>query len=342
MDAKFSPLLIGSLPLLAAEKAIEAVFAYTPKSPSWPQLPKISPFESMNMQYLEGIPGWHIEKDKVLFKKSDEITEEFTVAFEKTLLNDTASFPITSSHSVCFEPFLHTLAKRENIELIKGQVIGPVTFLTSHSIDEYGMLIKDEGYKELIPRILGLKAKYQIERFRQVKPSSDYIIFFDEPILSQIGSAVTSINTDDIKELITNSASFVDGYKGIHICGNSDWDFILSLPIDIVNFDAFNYGESFLLYKEAIKSFVKRGGYIAAGLIPTDSNDVQKNDINSLAERSMGFLRGLKGIIGRELLFKRIFITPSCGMGALTIEEAEKSLNLLSYISNTVKENSFS
>jgi len=333
LEAKYSPLLIGSLPLSAVEKAIEAVFLSCPNTPSWPQLPKLSPFEGMNLQYLEGVPGWQILEDTVIFKQSQHILDELSNTLEKVLNEDTNSFAITEKHSVCINPFLERLKKTENVKIVKGQVIGPVTFLTSHKIKEFGMLIKDEGYRELIPRILRLKAKYQIEKFKEVKPESDIIIFFDEPILSQIGSAVTSINKEDVSELITTATETLECYKGVHICGNSDWDFILSLPIDIINFDTFNYGENFLLYKDAISKFVSQGGYIAAGLIPTDSESLNKTSEEMILNKTEQFIRSLREIIGADKVEKKVFITPSCGMGALTEDEANKAMELLRKVS---------
>lgn len=329
MNANFLPLLIGSLPLIALEKAIEAVFSYCPNSPSWPQLPKLSIYESMNLQYLEGIPGWELTDGGVNFKESNQIIDEVSEVLNKAINGEVSFFAITEKHAKCFYPFLNML-KNKSISLIKGQVIGPITFLTSHKIKDYGMLIKDNGYKELIPRILGLKAKFQIEKFKEYNGDCNKVIFFDEPILSQIGSAVSSINREEAKELIKTTIAEVDCYKGLHICGNSDWDFILKLPIDIINFDTFNFGEHFLLYRKSIEEYIARGGYIALGMIPTDSENLRKVEEHFIYNKTVNYLNKLKEIIGLEKLRERIFITPSCGMGALTEEEAYRALQLLS------------
>lgn len=333
MVANFLPLLIGSLPLSAVEKAIEAVFLCCPYTPSWPQLPKLSPFEGMNLQYLEGIPGWQINQENVFFKRSHQIINDISDALNRVFNDEVDAFAITEKHSACFNPFVEKLKKTKEVKIVKGQVIGPVTFLTSHKVEDFGMLIKDDGYRELIPRILRLKAKFQVERFKEVSPDSKKIIFFDEPILSQIGSAVTNINREDVAELFNLITDSLDCYKGVHICGNSDWDFILSLPIDIVNFDTFSYGDNFLLYKDAIANFVSRGGYIAAGLIPTDSESLSKVNEEIIIEKAKAFLKGLKGIINEEVICNRVFITPACGMGALTEDEAYRAMNLLKHLS---------
>ncbi len=292
----------------------------------------------MNLQYLEGVPGWELKEDSISFRKSDEIPEEFARTYEKLLKNDITSFVISEKHSICFYPFLEELGRHGDVKIVKGQVVGPVTFLMSHKIKDYGVLFKDDGYREIIPSILGLKAEYQFQKFREKCPDSDYIIFFDEPILSQIGSAVTNIDREEVKEIIGRAFSEVHCYKGIHICGNSDWDFILSLPLDIINFDTYNYGENFLLYRDAIGGFIARGGYIAAGMIPTDSDEIKAVDEAMLLTKTKNFIKELETIVSPELLSERLFITPSCGMGALTVHEAEKALNLLKNISDTLQE----
>lgn len=326
---------------MSVERAIEAVFSHTPTTPGWPQLPKLNRYEGMFIQYLEGVPGWTFSEEKVIFKRSDEIIEEYSECYKKVIERNIQYFAITSKFAAAFEPFLEEVKKRDKIEIVKGQVIGPITFLTSHNIPSYGMLIKDDGYKELIPQILGLKAIFQVERFRATRPDADIIIFFDEPILSQIGSAVTSINLEEAREILSQSLSTVNCYKGIHICGNSDWDFILSLPIDIINFDAYNFGEEFLLYERSIRDFIERGGYIALGIVPTDSETLEKEEEDSLLERASYYLLRLENIIGKEALIKKTFLTPSCGMGSLTVEEAIKVLRLLSFLTNVAREKSF-
>ena len=56
---------IGSLPHTDARAAVEAVFAFSPDLPYWPQLPKVSSKEGMNEQALAGLPGLRIEGGKL-------------------------------------------------------------------------------------------------------------------------------------------------------------------------------------------------------------------------------------------------------------------------------------
>lgn len=330
MTADFLPLLIGSLPHTDVQTAVETGFRFCPNSPSWPQLPKLSPFEGMNLQYLEGIPGWQIKDGKVVFRKSSEITGEISAAIERTFAGDSDSFRITPANSRTFNSFIQKLSTRTRPVFVKGQVVGPVTFLTSHITDEGRRLLQDDGYRELIPRCLNMKAKFQIGQFKKAQPDSDCIIFFDEPILAEIGSAVSNLNHDDIHELLLTASEGLDARIGVHICGNSDWDFMLRQPIDIINFDAYAYGEQFLVYPDAIREFLEKGGCIALGIVPTDAEALRAETFETLVLRTDKIIKSLRGICGKDdIVNARLFLTPSCGMGTLTEQESEKALKIL-------------
>lgn len=40
---------------------------------------------------------------------------------------------------------------------------------------------------------------------------------------------------------------------GIHCCGNTEWSILIDAGVDIVNFDAFGYGETIAMYADALK-----------------------------------------------------------------------------------------
>lgn len=312
--------------------ALEVVFEYCPQSPSWPQLPKVSVYESMMYQYLEGIPGWVWKDDNIFFSEPEEIND-LENALVDIELKKLERFAITEKYSLTFNKFIEKLKNKSEVEIVKGQVIGPITFLSSHKKESGNLLISDEFYKEIISKILKLKADYQVMSFNSVNPKSNKIIFFDEPVLSQIGSAVLNLKKEDIVsiyESITSSDLYY--YTGMHICGNSEWDFIMSLPINIINFDAYNYYEEFFIYKRDIKKFIEKGGYIAFGIIPTESNLIKEIKFAEILERKDFVEKKLNEFLDNDLVKERVFYTPSCGMGTLTEEEMYKVLNFLTEI----------
>ena len=76
--------------------------------------------------------------------------------------------------------------------------------------------------------------------------------------------------------------SMLDGPRGIHLCGNPDWDFLLNLDMDILSMDIYTNGEIFSSYTQSIKRFLDRGGVLVWGIVPTG--------YELFAKESLGFL----------------------------------------------------
>ena len=99
---------------------------------------------------------------------------------------------------------------------------------------------------------------------------------------------------------------------------------------DIINFDAFEYMESFLLYPEEITKFIEGGGTIAWGIVPT-SDLTGKETVDELCERMKGGLSRLyEWGLEPETVARQSILTPACGMGSLEESSANNALDLLS------------
>ena len=46
--------------------------------------------------------------------------------------------------------------------------------------------------------------------------------------------------------------------RGVHLCGNPDWDFLLELDLDILSLDVYSNGEVFVSYATSIKKFLEK------------------------------------------------------------------------------------
>ncbi|HCJ66995.1 MAG TPA: hypothetical protein DHV62_06645, partial [Elusimicrobia bacterium] len=133
---------------------------------------------------------------------------------------------------------------------------------------------------------------------------------------------------------ITNHQSPV--LVGIHCCANTDWSIVLETGIDILSFDAYDYFDSLLLYREAVKKFIQRDGMLAWGIVPTDEK-VLNESVDSLKRKFLSSIEQLvkNGIEGKKLLDNFLF-TPSCGLGTKSEPIAEKTLLLTSELSKEI------
>jgi methionine synthase II (cobalamin-independent) len=168
--------------------------------------------------------------------------------------------------------------------------------------------------------------------------SPQAIIFVDEPYMSSFGSAFVSLSEDQVEILLEEVFAGIEGLKGVHCCGNTDWSLLLSTSLDILSLDAYEYAEALALYPDEVGAFLERGGVIAWGIVPA-SDQVLEETVDSLVERFHTALELLtaKGLHQDDLLASAL-ITPSCGCGSLTVETAERVLELTGGLSRALRE----
>jgi hypothetical protein len=187
----------------------------------------------------------------------------------------------------------------------------------------------DEELREVGSILLQAKARWQVDILKQF--ADEVIIFIDEPIFSAIGSSsYLGVTEEEILRILGDSVSAIEGaggISGIHCCGKADWKMVMQSGVSILNFDAFDYFDTFALYSEELKSFLEKGGYLAWGIVPTSDsiNSVTDEDIASLFKERVSRLHTLTG---SDRIYSQALVTPSCGTGSRTIEEATKIFQL--------------
>ena len=343
---------IGSLPHNNAKEATELIWREFKDVPFWPQLSQVSPLEDMIIQYSQNIPGMSVNLEEQTFvfnANSDEFfeqLEEFYLDYDEIVeqgnLEKLDKYGITQPYSSSIDLFCTEL-KDKKYDFAKGHITGPFTWGTSISDTEGKCIFYDETYRDIEIKALTLKALWQIKKFKEVNPNVTPIIFMDEPTMSQFGtSAFITIQENDIVDSLKQVASILQkngALVGVHCCGKTDWNIVLKSGIDIMNFDTYSFAKSITVYSDTINDFIKNGGYVAWGIVPTlDQDALIASTKESLLERLENCIDMLseKGI-DKNLLLKSSIITPSCGAGCLTIELAQKAMTLVNEISKELK-----
>jgi len=335
---------IGSLPLSDPDKAAALSLHYLSEAPIWPQLPQRGFREHMGGQYSETLPGLKLDeaKQRFFFDTSHDLTPDFEKFFERYLEKDYGYFKITEEYAAGFYGLLHALKNGvpRSVRFIKGHITGPLTAGMSFK-DETGKdVIHNEMIFDAIVKGLAMKAAWQIQELKQF--NKPVIIFIDEPAMESLGSAFSAVSTETVAEKLNEIIDVIHemgGIAGIHCCGNADWPMLYNTRIDIVNFDAFGYMDKVLLYPDDIKKFYDRGGSLAWGIVPTGAYTGTETADSLVAELEAGMKRLEKATIDRKTILRQCLITPSCGMGSLSPEQAEAILKLLREVSDTMQKN---
>lgn len=334
---------IGSLPHLDPEAACDVVLENLPEIPFWPQLPGTDFREGMEVQYVEGLPCTRLDVGKRLmsFETGGEITAELETFYENYLADNLDHFAISPG----FSRGLYAMEKRlrekrtSRLRYFKNQVTGPIT-LGLGRVDEHKRAVYyNEIFRDVVVKSTEMKARWLLRRFRHLE--CPQICFIDEPILSAFGSSTyVSVQREDVvKHLgaVIEAVHKEKGLAGVHCCGNTEWTILVDAGVDIISFDAYQYGETIAYYPTEIKAFLERGGTLAWGIVPS-SEAVIKESPESLVRRLDEGMNNLAGKgIGIDLIRERLLVTPSCGTGSLTPELAERIFKTLREVSHRVQ-----
>ncbi len=325
----FTPFLttgIGSLPHTDPTKACRLVLE-TFDIPFWPQLPKLSFHEFMIPQYSEGMPFLKIDEKRETVRIERDESDALTRFYET--YSEDLKLAISEDYANGFHTFINTV-KDKHFEFLKGHITGPLTF-TLGLKDSNGRLVYfDEEFREISLLVLKAKIRWQIERLNTY--AEKVIIFIDEPVLSALGSSsYIGVAPEEALRLLREASDTVKeagGISGIHCCSKADWPLVINSGVSIIDFDAYDYAETISLYPAEFIEFLKGGGYLAWGIVPTTEAILYENT-ESIKKRFDSGIELLSKSLPADLLLSQILLTPSCGTGSRSIEETEKVFRIL-------------
>lgn len=349
MKTRFLGTAIGSMPFEDADYAVQVSLDKL-DCPIWPQLPRLGLKEQMEIQYSENIPCAIIdtEKSRMYFNTADDSSDAFAEFYENYMAamdpdegnGDCSSMAISEEFSKGLYAMERALIKKGGkIPWAKVQTTGPCSFALTLVDENKRAIYYQEDYRDMITKALAMKCRWQIQKFKQY--ADNIICFIDEPILSAFGSSTyVSVQRDDVVNMLAEviDAVHADGaLAGIHCCGNTEWSILIDAGVDIVNFDAFEFGETIAMYPEHVKKHLERGGMLAWGVVPTSAKvrEVDVDILEAQLEKVMDVLAATG--ISKELIVDQAIISPSCGTGSLEIADAEKVFSVLKELTVRMK-----
>jgi hypothetical protein len=275
--------------------------------PFWPQLPNYSYYEDMYVQAAEHFPGIVLNLDERTLRFS---MDRFALELEETLarFDDPAFLDVSETYSVVYHRFLALdLADRP---AIRGQLEGPISF-GFNILDQDGRpILFDDTVREFMLDFMARRVNAQSKRLKELNPNA--FMFVDEPGLQYLFSAMSGYSDLKAKGDMERFFASVDRPRGVHLCGNPDWDFLLNLDLDVLSLDVYTNGEIFASYAPSVKRFLDRGGVIVWGIVPTGFEAFDKEEIPSLVQRLEEVWRTLwsRGI-DQDLMIARSMLSPA-------------------------------
>jgi hypothetical protein len=298
---------MGVMPHTDVDEALN--LALSLDIPFWPQLALYSYYEDMYVQASENFPGIILDLEKRTLRFS---TEKFYNELGETMSNweNDDFFDISEKYSVVYHKFLNfDLSKHV---AIRGQLEGPVSF---------GFYIKDENDRpilfndEIRPFMFEFMARrINVQLKRLKKKNENAFMFIDEPGLQFLFSALSGYSDVFAKQDIENLFNMIDRPRGIHLCGNPDWDFLFGFDMDIASIDIHTNQKVIPLYGNSIKNYIERGGIIVWGIVPTNYEPFVKENLSTLKQllRKIWDIIIKAGVSEEQLLAQSLLSPATC------------------------------
>ncbi len=299
--------------------------------PFWPQLPNFSYYEDMYVQAAEHFPGIILDVSKRTLRFS---IDRFAEEFEETLarFDDPGYFDVSETYSAVYHRFLSLdLADRP---AIRGQLEGPVSFGFNILDQDERPILFDDTVRPFMLEFMARRLNVQLSRLKS--RNANAFMFVDEPGLQFLFSALAGYSDIKAKGDLDQFFAQVDRPRGIHLCGNPDWDFLLNLDLEVLSMDIYTNAEIFSSYAASIRRFLDKGGLIVWGIVPTGMETFSQEDLLSLIGRLESVWQALlkKGVDQDRLIAQSMLSPATCCLvnpdKEKTVERAFSSVNQMS------------
>jgi hypothetical protein len=342
---------IGSLPFTDVHKALDLIWAELPEIPHWPQLPRRGKMEHFINQFLQPLVdcGMLVQYgNSWRFDTSCDSCAACMTDFYSICLpaedNDRVclkSFIPTPESASGFHAFI-TRARAEGLAKafhVKGQIAGPLTVALELKDQQGRPAYYQDDLRDMLVRTLALNARCQAAALADLGLTP--IIFIDDPAISAYGSKfhLALDRKEIIKDLnfIFSAIEAEGAITGIHSCEAVDWSLLLETHVQILSMDAYRFGNSLIPYAQSLHDFLKRGGVVAWGIIPT-LDDPFSESVDSLLQRLDTLWESLFSTgPNRTKVLQQSMITPACGAGLLTEDYAKRIYHLTAALSRRLR-----
>ncbi len=305
--------------------------------PFWPQLPKLNFYEDMYVQASEFFPGilLDMEEQRISFSidKFYEELPQYIMGQEEG-----NSLSLSEQYSVSYKNFLRQ-KDLDTYQTIRGQIIGPVSFGLKITDQTKTPIIYHDEVRQLLFDFFAKKIQTQYEELAAFNPNA--FVWVDEPGLEMLFMAFTGYSSEQAKKDYKQFLAQLSGPKGVHLCGNPDWSFLLDLGLDILSIDVLQWGNIFTSYREELEQYIKKGGIISWGITPTLTEEINEHNTDSLCDHLESLWKNItdKTNVSISEIVAQSWLAPArcCLINTDGARSVDQSFLVLQEVSNRLK-----
>jgi len=273
---------MGIMPHTDIGKALELSLGLD--IPFWPQLPNVSYYEDMYLQASEHFPGISVDvENQHISFDSARFTSELAEYSQK--MADKATFTLTDEYSAVYHRFL--AEDLTGYPAIRGQLIGPVSFGFKVFDENNTPIIYNDSVRTLLFDFLSRKINAQYAELKERNENA--FVWLDEPGLGWVFSGFSGYDDQIAKREYRGFLESLSGPGALHLCASVNLPYLLIMGTVLLSLDAYKLETLPKGYTAAIAGFLKNGGIISWGIVPTNSDSLSRETPESLTSRLLDY-----------------------------------------------------
>jgi hypothetical protein len=313
---------IGSLPHTQGELGLQ--LALQLDVPFLPEFPQTNPGEFMMASALEGLPGLDFDAmgmctvDRRAFEAG---AQAFGSRLDAALASgDVSSFEPSPLSRWAWRPFLWEVQNRK-LALAKAQLAGPATVRWGTQLSTGGAVVEDAEVDKQVFRLLMARCLAMVKALRAAGCTP--LFYLDEPGLYALDPTDGQhlLMLAELRLLVV-ALQREGALVGLHCCGNTRWEALLGLGLDLLSFDVRLSLDALLDVPAPLEAFLAGGGALSLGIVPTDlGEDANVEELVGATEASF---ESVLGVSRARAAVERSVLTPACGLALRTVIDAER------------------
>ena len=312
---------IGSLPHTQGELGLQ--LALQLDVPFLPELPSSNPSELMIASALEGLPGLSFDAQgmcTVALGSWEAGAAAFGAQLEAALASgELSAFEPSAQSRRAWLPFLWEVRQR-HLVLAKAQLAGPATVRWGTQLESGGPVSDHPGLDRQVFRLLLARCLAMVKALRAAGCTP--LFYLDEP-------GLYALDTEDGRHLLMLQELRLlivalqreGALVGLHCCGNTRWEALLELGLDLLSFDVRLSLDALLDVPGPLDAYLRSGGALSLGIVPTDLGE--DASVTELVEATGTSLESVLGAGPARAVLEHSVLTPACGLALRTVSDAE-------------------
>ena len=228
-------------------------------------------------------------------------------------------------------------AEQSRPRVIKVELMGPVSLALLVSDEHERPLAYDPALRETLVQHVTLRAAWVRDLIGSAGATA--LICLDEPLLDALSSPFCPLDEDEGHDKLARALAELRGPRGVCAAGRPAWDTLLTLPVDVIFFDAYEQSAGLVQAATLVASFLSGGGALGWGIVPTDTAAMAQERAETLARRfatTVEYLAAAGGLAPEQISGSSL-ISTSGGLGQLPAAQAVQAATLCAEVSGAAR-----